>query len=153
MPQQIELVERLVDALVGPRPHQWEIHGPESSLEGVEKVHVHIVYSDRTDDGIGRPPEQAFRRFYAASPRMGGFRKESGGRTPSEVRQAMKAVRVQRADNQNEMLAKYGHEVHVDLASIRSSSALNCPSSAELKPPRNRPMTTSEAARNSGMTT
>lgn len=114
LPHQIELVERLVDVLVGPRPHQWAIHGPESSLEGVENVHVHIVYSDRVDDGINRPPEQAFRRFNRMSPRKGGFRKESCGRTPTEVRKAMKAMRLQCAEIQNELLAKYGHEGRVD---------------------------------------
>lgn len=112
--QQIEVVERLVDELVGPRPHQWAIHGPESSLEGVANVHAHIVYSDRVDDGISRPPEQTFRRYNPTSPRKGGCRKESGGRTPSEVREEMKVMRQQCADIQNEVLAKYGHEDRVD---------------------------------------
>jgi hypothetical protein len=114
LPQQIELVERLVDLFVGQRPHQWAIHGPESSLECRENVHAHIMYSDRVDDGISRPPEQTFRRYNPMSPRKGGCRKESGGRTPAAVRQEMKVMRQQCADIQNELLAKYGHKERVD---------------------------------------
>lgn len=119
LPQLIELVERLVFTLVGPRPYQWAIHGPEASLGGIENVHAHIVYSDRVDDGIERPPEQTFRRYNAVSPCKGGFRKEGGGRTPAEVREETRAIRQQCADIQNEFLARYGHDDRVDPRTLR----------------------------------
>ncbi|NYE30031.1 hypothetical protein HDE78_002999 [Rhodanobacter sp. K2T2] len=117
--QQVELVERLLPILVGDKPHQWAIHMPKSSLEGVANAHVHIMYSDRMDDGIPRAPEQGFKRYNPTEPSKGGFRKDSGGMSPLEIRMKMKALRKQGADIQNEVLEKYGHSARVDHRSLR----------------------------------
>ncbi|WP_426701659.1 MobA/MobL family protein [Rhodanobacter sp. Col0626] len=126
-PQQVELVHSLLPALVGPKPHRWAIHVPQSSLGNVVNAHAHIVYSDRVADGIYRPPEQIFRRYNRVRPEKGGLRKESGGMTPLEVRAKMKAMRKQCADIQNRLLAKYGHWARVDAGSLKEQGINRMP--------------------------
>lgn len=117
--QLIELSERLVRALVGNKPYQYAIHGPEGKLGGIPNPHIHLMYSDRVPDGINRTPDRMFARFNPIRPEAGGCRKDSGGRAPLELRQQVTATRELSADLQNEALAMYGHTTRVTHLSLR----------------------------------
>ena len=121
------LVEDLVHELVGPRPYQYAVHAPSSSLQGEQNLHVHVMYSDRMPDGIERPAERMFSRFNPRSPAQGGCRKASGGRAPMQVRDDLIAMRKRAADIQNAHLARYGHAVRVDHRSLRDQGVLRAP--------------------------
>ncbi|RAP55659.1 MobA/MobL family protein [Oleiagrimonas sp. MCCC 1A03011] len=112
--QQLELVYALVEELAGDRPYQFAIHAPLSSLSGQPNPHVHLMTTDRQPDGIEREPEYVFRRYNAAYPARGGWRKLSGGRTQRQVRDELIAKRKRCAELQNEALARYGHGSRVD---------------------------------------
>jgi len=108
------LVDKLVQALAGDKPHQYAIHAPVAALAGVRQPHMHLVASDRMPDGLTRPAEQMFRRFNPKAPNRGGCRKDSGGRLPLEVRDELIARRKMIAELQNEALADSGHDTRVD---------------------------------------
>jgi hypothetical protein len=113
------LVVTTVNALIGLKPFQYAVHAPNSSLQGETNVHVHIMYSDRVEDGIDRSPEQMFSRYNAADPTRGGQRKDSGGKTNAELREKLIAKRKLVADIQNAHLAMNGYSERVDHRSLK----------------------------------
>src|SRR3546814_13350036 len=77
------------------------------------------MYSDRVSDGIDRTPDRVFARFNPTHPAAGGCRKDSGGRTPIELRRQAIATRELSAGLPNEALAMHGHTTRVDHRSLR----------------------------------
>lgn len=112
--QQLELVEELTRELVGKKPYQFAVHAPVSSLEGVSNTHLHLAFSDRLPDGIGRSPEQTFRRYNAKQPEIGGAKKGSGGKNRLELRDELIRIRSKCAELQNAALERHGHLARVD---------------------------------------
>ena len=136
-----ELVEDLIQGLVGDRPYEFAVHAPVSSLQGVPNSHLHLMYSDRIPDGIERPAEQTFMRYNSQNPEKGGCRKSSGGRNRMALRDEVIAMRKMSADIQNKVLEKHDYgkrvdhrtlkerginrepEIHLGYASIKNMSA------------------------------
>jgi hypothetical protein len=118
--QQIELAGQLASELVGNKPFHYAVHAPHASLGGGENTHLHLMYSDRRDDGIERSPEQTFRRYNQQHPERGGRKKDSGGRNSMQIRDELIAMRKKCADLQNAALAKYGHEARVDHRTLKA---------------------------------
>jgi len=118
--QQHELVDRLISDIAGEKPFHYAVHGPRAALGTERNTHLHLVQSDRVPDGIEREPEQTFRRYNPHDPTKGGCRKDSGGRTRMQVRDAMIRTRKAIADAQNHVLAKYGHDERVDHRSLKA---------------------------------
>lgn len=127
--QQKELVAELVPALIGNKPYQYAIHAPVAALgNGTDtNTHVHLMFSDREDDGIDRAPEQTFRRYNAKHPERGGRKKDSGGQNRLELRDRMIAMRKACADLQNTALAKHGHIARVDHRSLKDQGINRSP--------------------------
>lgn len=117
--QLIELAERLARELVGNKPYQYAIHMSQGKLGGVLNPHMHLMYSDRVQDGIDRPPPQMFSRFNPIHPELGGCRKDSGGKSRLELRDALLRTRKDIAEIQNHALATHGHEARIDHRSLR----------------------------------
>ena len=108
------LVADIVSKLAPGRPYQAAIHAPKSSLEGEFNPHLHLMTSDRVDDGIERPAERFFSRYNAINPEQGGRRKASGGRNRMQVRDELIGKRKMVADTINHHLAIHGYEARVD---------------------------------------
>lgn len=117
--QLIELAERLARNVAGVKPYQYAIHAPAGSIGGIENPHVHLMCSDRVPDGIERTPDRTFARYNPKNPASGGCRKDSGGKSPIELRQQVSARRKLVADAQNQMLAECGHSTRVDHRSLK----------------------------------
>ncbi len=114
--QRRDLVEEFIKQEIGDRhAYQWAIHTPKAALEGDKQPHAHIMYSERTRDGIDRDPEQYFKRYNAKAPERGGCRKDSAG-----TEERLQATRERWADLQNAHLEKYGHEARVDHRSLQA---------------------------------
>lgn len=118
-PQLIELAETIVNEVVPDKPYQYAIHCPISSIGGVRNPHLHLMYSDRMQDGIVRSPQMTFARYNPQHPARGGARKDSGGRTRLELRDEVIGTRKKIADLQNQALLKYGHVAKMDHRSLR----------------------------------
>lgn len=113
--QRRELVEDFIQQELGKRHvYQWAIHTPKAALEGGEQPHAHIMYSERTIDGIDRDPAQYFKRYNAKTPEKGGCRKDSAG-----TEERLQATRRRWADVQNQHLERHGHTVRVDHRSLK----------------------------------
>lgn len=143
--QLIELAERVVRELVGTKPYQFAIHMPDGRIGGISNPHIHLMYSDRIPDGINRSPDQMFSRFNSKRPEAGGCRKDSGGRSPLDLRNEVIATRKMIADLQNQALAEHGHDSRVDHRSLREQGLQRRPE-RHLGPARVRDLTTDEKA-------
>lgn len=62
--------------------------------------------SEWISSGIERTPDRTFSRYNPARPSEGGCRKDSGGKSPLELRQEVTARHKLVADTQNEVLAE-----------------------------------------------
>ena len=121
--QRRELVEDFIGKELGDRhAYQWAIHCPPAAIEGGEQPHAHIMYSERTVDGIDRDPEQYFKRYNAKAPERGGCRKDSAG-TPERLQ----ATRERWATIQNAHLERHGHAVRVDHRSLEAQGVARQP--------------------------
>ncbi|HHL3368352.1 TPA: MobA/MobL family protein [Klebsiella pneumoniae] len=110
--QRLALVRDFVKQETGDK-HAWTfaIHNPKASIDGGEQPHAHIMMSQRVNDGIERSPEQYFRRYNAKFPARGGARKDSGHNlTPTEQKQALKALRERWERTHNAHMKRYGFE-------------------------------------------
>lgn len=121
--QRVHLVRDMVEQeLGGKHAYTWAIHNPMASLEGKEQPHAHIMYSERTIDGIDRDPEQYFKRYNAKSPEKGGCRKDSAG-----TEERLQATRECWAQVQNQHLEQHGHEGRVDHRSLKDQGIERTP--------------------------
>ncbi len=117
--QREELVEAIIDEIVGDKPYQYAIHANTSTLEGSSNPHIHLMYSDRIPDGIERTSQQMFSRYNPNRPEIGGCKKDSGGKNALEMRIALIELRRKCAELQNKTLEKYGHSSRVDHRTLR----------------------------------
>lgn len=112
--QRRDLVHDFITQQIGHQhPCTWAIHNPKAALEGGEQPHAHIMYSERTLDGIERSPEPFFKRYNAKHPEKGGCRKDSAG-----TEDRLQATRALWADVQNTHLARHGHSARVDYRTL-----------------------------------
>ncbi|CAJ4414409.1 DNA strand transferase [Burkholderia pseudomallei] len=144
--QQMELVAELIPAMVGDKPHQFAVHAPKSSIEGSTNTHLHLMLSDRMQDGVERSPEQTFRRYNAKQPERGGCKKDSGGKNRLALRDELIQKRKVCADLQNAALQKYGHATRVDHRSLREQGIERAPE-PHLGPARIQDMSEEDKAR------
>ena len=112
--QRQDLVQDFIQQELGNRhAHQWAIHNPPAALAGGEQPHAHLMYSERTIDGIERDPEQYFKRYNGKHPELGGCRKDSAG-----TEERLLETRQRWADVQNAHLQQHGHAARVDHRSL-----------------------------------
>ena len=102
--------------------HQWAIHNPGAALAGGEQPHAHLMYSERTVDGIERGAEQYFKRYNGQHPERGGCRKDSAG-----TEERLLEIRQRWAEVQNAHLQQQGHAVRVDHRSLADQGIERAP--------------------------
>lgn len=144
--QQKELVGDMIPAMVGDKPYEFAMHAPTSSLEGRTNTHLHLMFSDRMQDGIERSPERTFSRYNAKQPENGGCKKDSGGKNRLELREEVIKTRKACAELQNAALKKYGHAARVDHRSLKEQGINRAPES-HLGPARIQGMSEGDKAR------
>lgn len=89
----IQLVREWVQKELGDRhAYTWAIHN-KTALDGKEQPHVHLMFSERINDGIQRDPEQYFKRYNPKFPERGGAKKHRTGETPTERKAALVELR------------------------------------------------------------
>jgi len=112
--QRQDLVLDFIQHEIGDRhAHQWAIHNPGAALAGGEQPHAHVMYSERTTDGIERDPVQYFKRYNGKHPELGGCRKDSAG-----TEERLLETRQRWAEVQNVHLQQHGHAARVDHRSL-----------------------------------
>lgn len=82
--QRHELIKDWIAQEIGDKhAYQYAIHNPPA-LDGGEQPHAHIMFSERTRDGIERDPDQYFKRYNAKNPERGGAKKANTGMKPAD---------------------------------------------------------------------
>ena len=121
--QRQALVLDFIQQEIGERhAHQWAIHNPGAALAGGEQPHAHLMYSERTIDGIERDPAQYFKRYNAKHPELGGCRKDSAG-----TEERLLETRQRWAEVQNAHLQQHGHAARVDHRSLADQGIERAP--------------------------
>lgn len=116
--QRAELVREWVQNELGDRhAYTWAIHN-KTALDGGEQPHVHLMFSERMNDGIERDPEQYFKRYNAKFPERGGAKKHRSGETPTERKEALKAMRDRWEQLHNAHLEKHGYGKGISMKSL-----------------------------------
>lgn len=120
--QRKALVNEFVKQEIGAKhAYQYAIHNPKS-LDGGEQPHVHLMFSERLNDGIDRDPEQYFKRYNAKNPEKGGARKHYGevdanlklSKERTEARtNELKQLRDRWEQSCNKHLIKHGYKDNV----------------------------------------
>lgn len=84
--QRLELVHDWIAQEIGEKhAYQFAIHNPPA-LDGGEQPHCHLMFSERTRDGIERDPDQYFKRYNSKNPEKGGAKKANTGIAPADRR-------------------------------------------------------------------
>ena len=113
--QQIALVREYTENVLGDRhAYTWAIHNPKAS-DGQENPHVHLMFTERSNDGIERSAEQFFKRFNPVHPERGGARKD---RLFSH-RSFVYSVREEWSITANHALEKFGAYARIDHRSYK----------------------------------
>lgn len=119
--QRLELVHEFIEREIGDQhAYTFAIHNPKAAIEGGEQPHAHIMYSERTIDGIDRAADQYFKRWNAKKPEAGGCKKATAtAKTPTERKAELVQLRERFAQLQNKHLAKAAQEVRVTHLSLK----------------------------------
>ena len=78
--------------------------------------HAHLMFSERTNDGVDRSAAQWFKRYNAQEPEKGGARKT----TSTKPREWLENTREQWADHANEALERAGRSERINEASLEN---------------------------------
>ena len=74
--QQIALVREYTKNVLGDRhAYTWAIHNP-TAADGQKNPHVHLMFTERTNDGFERSEENFFKRYNPTNPEQGGAVKD-----------------------------------------------------------------------------
>ena len=112
--ERLGLVQEIIRRTCGSaHAYEWAIHCPKAAIEGGEQPHLHLMYSERVQDGIDRDPAQYFRRYNAKAPERGGCRKDSAG-TKTRLFETRQMV----AEVTNRHLERAGMDGRVDHRSL-----------------------------------
>ena len=115
--QRHELVLDWIEQEIGDKhAYQYAIHNPPA-LDGLEQPHCHLMFSERTIDGIKRDPEQYFKRYNAKNPELGGAKKANTGMKPADRRADLLAQRERWEQLCNNHLEKAGSNATINMKS------------------------------------
>lgn len=117
--QRHELVKDWIKNEIGDKyAYQYAIHNPPA-LDGGEQPHCHLMFSERTRDGIERDPEQYFKRYNSKNPEKGGAKKANTGIKPAERKAELKAMRERWENTCNTHLDRAGHYERISMKSLK----------------------------------
>ena len=139
LPRELDRDQRLAlvrewakDELGDKHAYTFAIHEAKAADGGIQP-HVHMMFSERQQDGIERSPEQYFKRANKAHPERGGCAKGYGKNagktlTASERSEELKALRGRWQSLTNLRLRRAGHEAsEISLVSYKDSRSLKTP--------------------------
>lgn len=97
--------------------YQYAIHNPPA-LDGGEQPHAHIMFSERTRDGIERDPDQYFKRYNAKNPERGGAKKANTGLAHADRKADLLAQRERWERICNAHLERAGSDSRISMKSL-----------------------------------
>lgn len=133
-----ELIEDwIAQEIGGKHAYQYAIHNPPA-LDGDEQPHAHIMFSERTIDGIERDPDQYFKRYNSKNPEKGGAKKANTPKMSAERKEELKAMRDRWEKICNAHLDRGFHSERISMKSLKEQGIQREPlnlTMAQLKQP------------------
>lgn len=118
--QRHELIKDWIDQEIGDKhAYQYAIHNPPA-MDGKEQPHAHIMFSERTRDGIERDPDQYFKRYNGKNPERGGAKKANTGMKPADRKADLLAQRDRWEKTCNAHLEKAGRYERISMKSLKA---------------------------------
>jgi hypothetical protein len=138
MDERRALVQEWVRQEIGDKhAYSYAIHNPRAAIEKGEQPHAHIMWSERTRDGIERDPQQYFKRANSKNPERGGCKKANAPASRDERKQSLVQLRERWAAMQNRHLERHGHAARVDHRSLKDQG-IDRPAEKHLGPVESR---------------
>lgn len=135
--QRIELIEFWIAQEIGTNhAYQYAIHNPPA-LDGGEQPHVHLMYSERLNDGLDRSPDTYFKRYNSKYPERGGARKNSVPSSWTDRKAKLKEVRSHWEIVCNTFLEKYGFDERIDMRNWKERGLEEKPENISMKEMQN----------------
>lgn len=117
--QRHELIKDWIKQEIGDKhAYQYAIHNP-LAMDGKEQPHCHLMFSERTRDGIERDPEQYFKRYNSKNPEKGGAKKANTGLSHAERKADLIAQRERWEKVCNQHLEKAGRYERISMKSLK----------------------------------
>lgn len=117
--QRLALIHDWIDQEIGDKfAYQFAIHTPRA-MDGLEQPHCHLMFSERTIDGIERDPEQYFKRYNSKNPERGGARKANTGIPPAERKAELSAQRDRWEQTCNKHLELANSDARISMKSLK----------------------------------
>jgi ribosomal protein L14E/L6E/L27E len=118
--QRIELSKTFIHAFTAAFnfPYSCAIHNHKGAIAELDQPHLHLMYSERSDDKIPRTAEQYFKRYNEKEPQQGGAKKI----TADERGLGKKIIPQMRLETEiilNEYLQKYAPSKIVTVKGLR----------------------------------
>jgi len=115
--QRHELIKDWIEQEIGDKhAYQYAIHNPPA-MDGKEQPHCHLMFSERTIDGIKRDPEQYFKRYNSKNPEKGGAKKANTGMKHADRKADLLAQRERWEQLCNNHLEKAGSNATISMKS------------------------------------
>jgi hypothetical protein len=115
-PDQEALARSFIDTQIGTEhPCSWALH-VSHALDGGEQPHVHVMFSERTHDGIDRGPDLFFRRANPDDPAHGGAAKDPAWNHRDKVKELREAWTA----TANQALERAGFDLRIDHRSLEA---------------------------------
>ena len=117
--QRHELIKDWIAQEIGDKhAYQYAIHNPPA-MDGKEQPHAHIMFSERTRDGIERDPDQYFKRYNGKNPERGGAKKANTGMKPADRKADLLAQRDRWEQTCNAHLKRAGRYQRISMKSLK----------------------------------
>lgn len=122
-----DLIQEWITQEIGDKnAYQYAIHNAPA-MDGEEQPHCHLMFSERTIDGIERDPEQYFKRYNAKNPDRGGAKKANTGIKPADRRADLLAQRERWEQTCNAHLEKSGSDSRISMQSLKAQGIERAP--------------------------
>ena len=136
--QRLALVVEWIENEIGDKhPYSFAIHCPLAA-DHKEQPHVHLMFSERTHDGIERGADQFFKRFNRKYPERGGAEKSNKNASWTDRKQVLKERRMRWQELCNTHLKQAGLKVRIDMRNYKerglTQKPLNVPMKYMFKP-------------------
>ncbi|MGP5543294.1 MobA/MobL family protein [Psychrobacter celer] len=118
--QRHNLIKDWIEQEIGDKhAYQYAIHNPPA-MDGKEQPHAHIMFSERTRDGIERDPDQYFKRYNGKNPERGGAKKANTGMKPADRKADLLAQRDRWEKTCNAHLEQAGRYERISMKSLKA---------------------------------
>lgn len=118
--QRHELIKDWIKNEIGDKhPYSYAIHNP-LSMDGGEQPHCHLMFCERTLDGIERQPDQFFKRYNSKNPEKGGAKKANTGLDHATRKQQIKDLRSRWEQTCNKHLWQANKSVQISMKSLKN---------------------------------